>query len=103
MIQACFQNRQLPKAVSLLDRLIADGVRPDEKTYTALVRGCLQARQVDQAVNMVRRAYQDAGAPAGVDGKILDEVVRKLGGGGSEAAEALLAEVRRSEASVKGG
>jgi pentatricopeptide repeat protein len=92
LIQACFQNRQHTKAVSLLDRLLEDGLRPDEKTYTALVRGCLQARQTDQAVKMTRRAYQDASPPAGIDGKILDEVIRKLGAG-SEAAESLLAVV----------
>merc|ERR1740121_2808936 len=92
LIQACFQNRQVTRAVSLLDRMLKDGLSPDEKTYTALVRGCMQARKVDQAVDMARRAYQ-GNRPVGVDSGTIQELVSKLGKS-SDAAQALLAEAK---------
>merc|ERR1719330_987289 len=49
MIQACFHNRQPAKAMALYEQLIADGLRPDEKTNVALVRGFLQIGQIDMA------------------------------------------------------
>merc|ERR550532_992885 len=78
MIQACFHNRQAPKALALLDQILEDGLRPDEKTFTVLVRGLLQAGLLDKAVQVVRRAYRDD-PPAGVDAQSMEELVAKLG------------------------
>jgi len=78
LMQACFQNRQPAKAVSLLDRIVEDGLCPDEKTYVALVRGHLHMGLLDKAVELVQRACQGA-SPAGVDSQCFEDVVAKLG------------------------
>merc|ERR1719287_452977 len=70
LIQACFQNRQPAKAFLLLDQLLEQGLRPDEKTYSALVRGCSQAGQVEKAAQMAQRAYR---AGSSVDARCLEE------------------------------
>merc|ERR1719336_3337590 len=91
MIQACFHNRQPAKAVALLDQILADGLRPDEKTNVVLVRGHLQMGLIETAAKLVRRSYQGDDA-AGVDSQCLHEVLNKLGAG-SEAAATLQREV----------
>eukprot|EP00403_Amphidinium_massartii_P041360 CAMPEP_0178454456 /NCGR_PEP_ID=MMETSP0689_2-20121128/45369_1 /TAXON_ID=160604 /ORGANISM="Amphidinium massartii, Strain CS-259" /LENGTH=890 /DNA_ID=CAMNT_0020080393 /DNA_START=92 /DNA_END=2764 /DNA_ORIENTATION=+ len=86
LIQACFQNRQPLKAVAVLDTILGEGLRPDEKTFSALVRGCLQASQLGRALEMAKRSYSEAGAP-GVEPAVFDELVCKLGRDSAESAE----------------
>jgi len=85
LIQACFFNRQPAKALSLLDKILEDGLRPDAKLYVSLVRGHLQMGLLDAAVDLVRRSYR-GNFPAGVDSQCLEEVVAKLGKGSAAAA-----------------
>merc|ERR1719191_1653739 len=59
LLYACFQNRQLPRALKLHDSMITEGgVEPDAKTYAVLARGCVQAGSLDKAANVVRAAYR---------------------------------------------
>jgi len=100
LIQACFHNRQLGKAMALHDQIVEEGCPLDQKMYVSLVRGCLQAGAVDKAANVVRCAHhitghglrQPTGRPAGVDSQCLDEVLNRLGRN-SEAAKRLSADV----------
>merc|ERR1719242_2801882 len=85
LIQACFINRQPARALSLLDQILADGLHPDAKTYSVLVRGHLQMGLLDAAVELVRRSYR-GNSPAGVDSQCLEEVVARLGKGSAAAA-----------------
>merc|ERR1719453_2172313 len=58
LIFACFQNRQMPRALQLHDSMITEaGVEPDERTYAVLARGCLGAGSCEKAANVVRAAY----------------------------------------------
>jgi len=91
MIQACFHNRQPAKALVLFDRLVADGLRPDEKTSLALVRGFLQLGHVDMAVDMIQRACK-GNDPKCLDASCVDLVIARLGVE-SEAAQSLTKEV----------
>merc|ERR1719269_488213 len=86
LIYACFQNRQLPRALKLHDSMITEaGVEPDAKTYAVLVRGCVQAGSLDKAANVVRAAYrlspqdlvQPKNAP-GIEARALEEVMAAL-------------------------
>lgn len=105
LIQACFHNRQLAKAVALHDQIVQEGCVLDQKAYVALTRGCLQAGAVDRAADVVRCAHhipghgmqQPEGRAPGVDAQCLEEVVIKLGRN-SEASKRLAAEV-----AAKGG
>merc|ERR1719456_333629 len=57
LMQACIQNRQIERALTLHDKMVSDGVQADEKCYSVLVRGCLQASRADKAVSAIRCAY----------------------------------------------
>jgi len=86
LIYACFQNRQLPRALKLHDSMITEaGVEPDAKTYAVLARGCVQGGSLDKAANVVRAAYRLSPAgmvmPAyapGVEPRALEEVMAAL-------------------------
>merc|ERR1719310_2156830 len=58
LIFACFQNRQMPRALQLHDSMITEaGVEPDERTYAVLARGCLGAGSCEKAADVVQAAY----------------------------------------------
>merc|ERR1719410_3281436 len=101
MIQACFHNRQPAKALALLDRLVVEGLRPDEKTNLALVRGFLQLGHVAVAVDVIRRACRDNDSTC-VDTGCVDLVVAKLGAK-SEAAKSLTKEVEAARNRIRHG
>merc|ERR1719440_2140891 len=86
LLYACFQNRQLPRALKLHDSMITEaGVEPDAKTYAVLARGCVQGGSLDKAANVVRAAYRLSPtgmvmpnhAP-GVEPRALEEVMAAL-------------------------
>merc|ERR1719420_664874 len=59
LLYACFQNRQIPRALQLHDSMITEaGVEPDERTYAVLARGCLGAGSIEKAAQVVRAAYR---------------------------------------------
>merc|ERR1719504_553753 len=86
LIFACFQNRQMPRALQLHDSMITEaGVEPDERTYAVLARGCLGAGSIEKAANVVRAAYrlnpQGLSMPQrapGVEMRALEEVMNAL-------------------------
>merc|ERR1719484_55070 len=86
LIFACFQNRQMPRALQLHDSMITEaGVEPDERTYAVLARGCLTAGSCEKAANVVRAAYRlnpqglvmPKRAP-GIESRVLEEVMNAL-------------------------
>merc|ERR1719214_162663 len=86
LLYACFQNRQMPRALQLHDSMITEaGVEPDERTYAVLARGCLGAGSCEKAANVVRAAYRlnpqglvmPKRAP-GIEGRVLEEVMNTL-------------------------
>merc|ERR1719298_52837 len=86
LLYACFQNRQMPRALQLHDSMITEaGVEPDERTYAVLARGCLGAGSCEKAANVVRAAYRlnpqglvmPHRAP-GVEVRALEEVMNAL-------------------------
>jgi len=86
LIYACFQNRQMPRALQLHDSMITEaGVEPDERTYAVLARGCIGAGSIEKAANVVRAAYRlnpqglvmPHRAP-GVEVRALEEVMNAL-------------------------
>merc|ERR1719426_375857 len=86
LIYACFQNRQMPRALQLHDSMITEaGVEPDERTYAVLARGSITAGSVEKAANVVRAAYRlnpqglvmPKRAP-GIESRVLEEVMNAL-------------------------
>merc|ERR1719407_324926 len=86
LLYACFQNRQMPRALQLHDSMITEaGVEPDERTYAVLARGCLGAGSCEKAANVVRAAYrlnpQGLVSPKrapGIESRVLEEVMNAL-------------------------
>merc|ERR1719248_80404 len=97
LIQACIHNRQMDKALQLHDTMIEEaGCQPDQKLYSVLGRGCLQAGLSQKAVKVVRCAYQlpghsmaipKRGQVAGVESKLLEEIVSTLSYGNAADKE----------------
>jgi pentatricopeptide repeat protein len=107
LIQACIHNRQMDKALQLHDTMIEEGgCLPDQKLYSVLGRGCLQAGLSQKATKVVRCAYQlpghsmatpKRGQVAGVENKLLEEVVSALNSGNKtdkETAQELIADLK---------
>merc|ERR1719159_2113992 len=72
------------------------GCQPDQKLYSVLSRGCLQAGLSQKAAMVVRVAYQlpghnmaisKWGSPAGVESKLLEEIVSTLSSGNKAEKE----------------
>merc|ERR1719405_204572 len=92
LMQACFQNRKLDRALALHDQMVLANCPPDEKLYTGLARGCLQLHAPQKAADVVRTAYHLYGAtlavstkrssaPAGIEMSTIVEVCASLRGG----------------------
>merc|ERR1719393_172138 len=107
LIQAWIHNRQVDRALQLHDTMIEEaGCQPDEKLYSVLARGCLQAGLSQKAVKVVRCAFQlpdhgmaipKRGQAAGVESKLLEELVSALSWGNTgdkEAAQQLIADLK---------
>jgi len=101
MIQACFYNQQPAKALALLDQLTADGLRPDEKTNLAMVRGFLQLGLVEMAVDIIRRSCRGNDIACFNEGCV-DLVIAKLGVQ-SEASKSLMNEVEAARYRIRHG
>jgi pentatricopeptide repeat protein len=110
LIQACFNSRQAARAVALHDQIVAEGVIPDEMTYSVLVKGALQGGLIDKAVYLTKCAYglggpNFHGSPPGIKSNNLDDLVAALGGPkGKEALRLLddIAQAQVARAPVKG-
>jgi pentatricopeptide repeat protein len=97
LIQACIHNRKIDRALELHDTMIDEaGCQADQKLYSVLGRGCLQAGFLPKAAKVVRAAYQlpghdmatsKWGSAAGVDSKLLEEVVTALSSGNKAEKE----------------
>jgi len=108
LIQGCFHNGQIDKALAVYNRIITDGLQPDAMTYTVLVRGFLRAGSLYKATELVKHAHGLGGEAAmqaaykgtakpspGVNAGCLDEVISALGGTGSKQAAELLSELQK--------
>merc|ERR1719313_1114588 len=97
LITACIHNRRIDRAMQLHDTMIEEaGCQPDEKLYSVLARGCLQGGFSQKAAKVVRCAYQlpgndmatsKWGSAAGVEAKLLEEVVSTLSNGNKAEKE----------------
>jgi len=97
LMQASFDNHQPARALALHDQIVRQGVVPDEKMYTALVRGCLHNGDAEKAAMVVRCAFHlpcqgmhpTKGQPQSVESRWVSEVLAKLGRANPAAAKEL--------------
>jgi len=62
LIQACCSNRQLPRAMDTLERMIQEGVNPESRAYAIIIRASMLSNQAEQAVALLRGALGLEGA-----------------------------------------
>lgn len=56
LVQTCTVHRDLPRALSTLDRLLTEKVRPDVRTYSLLLNACVETGAVQDAAGLLRGA-----------------------------------------------
>merc|ERR1719160_744519 len=56
LILACTSNRSLQRGMLTLEQMATEGVNPDSRTYTILIRSCLQGGRLDDAAGLLRAA-----------------------------------------------
>jgi pentatricopeptide repeat protein len=86
LIQACISNRQVSRAMETLETMVKDGVQPEGRTYTLLVRAHLSSNNAEMAVALTRGALGLAGAHpivsrsgcATVDHSLVNETLNSL-------------------------
>merc|ERR1719326_2425729 len=64
LMSACIANGHLDKALDLRVRMLNDGIYPDERTYSTLLRGALRACSVEQCTLLVNAALDQSGPRA---------------------------------------
>jgi len=112
LMQACFHNKQLSKALALHDQCVEENCRLDEMAYTSLARGCIQSGSLEKAVDVVRCAMglqghslkvARGGNAPGIDDRCVQEVLKKLSSAGKDAVAARLsAEIEQSRGKTTG-
>jgi len=105
LIQGCFNNGQAPKAITVHDNMIKEGLHPDAMTYSVLLRGCLHAGMPDKAADLARCAHGrpsslpcSRGPAPGLNPGCLGELVEALGGAHSEQGRMVVAELGECQA-----
>jgi len=115
LIQACISNRQLQKALTVLETMLKERISPENRTYAILVRACISHGQSEQAVGLLRGALGLPGAAPilgaansmavchSLDHTLVNEVLVSLADyrQSQEAAVALLSDIKRQRPRVR--
>jgi len=80
LISVCVLNKQLPRALQVLERMEAQGPAPDAMTYGKVVNACIRANTPEKAVNFVLNAFgvSGRGQRVGIDQDLLLNLVDQL-------------------------
>jgi len=62
LVHACTVNQDMQRGLKLLEQMQRDGIRPDTRTFTLLVRGSLASGEVKETAALLRAAF---GLPGG--------------------------------------
>jgi pentatricopeptide repeat protein len=108
LMSACISNKQLPKALSVLQQMKMAGCVPDGKTYQTILNGCLKMDDMDHAVNIVDDALglhctDGLGARALLDQETINTLVFTIQRRGrmSDLGEPLVERLRKSGFAVQ--
>merc|ERR1719506_2541951 len=73
LMSACISNGKLSRAMELRGRMVREGILPDEKTYSTLLRGTLRAGSVEQCATLLNAALEQKGPRGSIARSLLDE------------------------------
>jgi pentatricopeptide repeat protein len=110
LVQACVRQRDVPRAIGVLARMLDERVRPDVRTYSLLLRACVDGRQPKEAAGLLRAATGLSGChpqlakfskaamqpQGGLPGDLVSEILVGISNGREETlSAALIAELGR--------
>merc|ERR1719277_2832300 len=64
LVHAYTAHGNLPRALEVFEQMLDERVRPDERTYTLLLRGCIGASAATEAAGLLRTGAGLRGAPS---------------------------------------
>mmetsp|Transcript_30158 Transcript_30158/g.55391 ORF Transcript_30158/g.55391 Transcript_30158/m.55391 type:complete len:1041 (+) Transcript_30158:135-3257(+) len=94
LVHACIANKDVPRALSVLERMARERVRPDQRTYALLIRAYATAGKAADVTGLLRAAVglEDVHPQlAGLDAKVLQPQGRLPDDLVAEAVEAVAA------------
>jgi len=56
LMQGCIQEKDLTRALDVMETMLNAGIRPDARAYSLLLRACVAAKESQDAVGLVRAA-----------------------------------------------
>lgn len=56
LVNACISNKDLKRALGVFEELIRERLRPDQRTYTLLLKGCVASGCAQEAAELLRGA-----------------------------------------------
>merc|ERR1719502_2218271 len=56
LIQASIQNKNTARAFDVMEKLLSEGIRPDVRTYSLLLRACISSAMPQDAAGLMRAA-----------------------------------------------
>lgn len=77
LMSACISNGRLGRAMELRTRMLREGIHPDEKTYSTLLRGALRAGSVEQCIMLLNAALDNKPGRGSSARALLDEELVK--------------------------
>merc|ERR1740130_2633631 len=112
LMQGCIGNRQLSRALKVLENMIKERVQPDFRLYAVLIRACFYQNDCEQAASLLRTALGMPGALELdsriatcyiVDHAVVNETLMTLAekGCAKTLAAPLLADIKKCTAKVR--
>lgn len=62
LLQAATAMKEMPRAMALFDSMVQDGIAPDPRSYTLLLKGCAANGAVEEATVLLRTALKLRGS-----------------------------------------
>jgi len=113
LMQACIGNRQQHRALTVLETMVKERVRPDCRTYAILIRASLYQSNCEQAIALLRTALGLSGALSldprfaacsEIDHSMVNETLTSLADYGAQRLlEPLLADIKNSKLRINLG
>jgi len=111
LMQGCIGNRQLGRAMTVLENMIKERVQPDCRVYSVLIRACFYQDSYEQAASLLRTALGLPGAMDldkkvatcyWIDSAFVNETLATLAerGCGKSLAAPVLADIKKCKVQV---
>merc|ERR1719284_2076642 len=113
LILSCICNRSLKRGMQTLEKMASEGVQPDSRTYSTLIRACIQGGLPEEAAGLLRAAL---GLPDPIpilsmlrarsvhlDSSFINESISSLAdsGRGRMLADKLLSDLRQHNSRIR--